>query len=82
MSPEDFAVFAKLRDWRKERAEKEGVPVYTVFTNEQLSKIAVGKPDNEKQLREVEGIGEAKAGKYGKDVLEALQKITGASGAT
>ncbi len=82
LSPEDFAVFAKLRDWRKERSEKESVPVYAVFTNEQLAKVAVGKPDNEKQLREVEGIGEAKSKKYGDGVLEALRKIMGESGDT
>lgn len=37
LSTEDFAVFAKLRDLRKEMAEKEGVPPYAVFTNEQLA---------------------------------------------
>jgi len=34
LSPEDFALFVKLRDWRKQAAEKEAVPVYTIFTNE------------------------------------------------
>ena len=33
----EFKVFSRLRDWRKTQAEKEGVPIYTVFTNEQLS---------------------------------------------
>src|SRR5271155_2176729 len=36
LKPEEFEVFSRLRDWRKAVAEKEGVPVYAVLTNEQL----------------------------------------------
>jgi hypothetical protein len=32
LSPEDFALFIKLREWRKEIAAREAVPVYTIFT--------------------------------------------------
>ena len=39
LSPEDFAVFAKLRDLRKEIGQAEAVPVYTIFTNEQLAQM-------------------------------------------
>ncbi len=34
LSPEDFAVYAKLRDWRKETALREGVPPYVIFTGQ------------------------------------------------
>src|ERR1017187_3225305 len=37
LKPEEFEVFSRLREWRKAAAEKEGVPVYTVLTNEQLA---------------------------------------------
>ena len=43
LSPEDFAVFAQLRDLRKEVAQAEAVPVYTIFTNEQLAQIVQKK---------------------------------------
>ena len=39
LKPEEFEVFSRLRDWRKSVAEKEGVPVYAVLTNEQLAQI-------------------------------------------
>jgi superfamily II DNA helicase RecQ len=39
LSPENFAVFAKLRDWRKQQAEEGGVPVYAIFTNQQLAEM-------------------------------------------
>jgi hypothetical protein len=39
LSPEDFAVFARLRQARKEIAQADAVPVYTIFTNEQLAQM-------------------------------------------
>lgn len=79
LSPADFALFAKLREWRKATAEKEGIPVYAIFTNEQLATIATSRPTSAAQLREAEGIGEAKAGKYGAGALEVIAG-TGGSG--
>ena len=72
LSPADFALFAKLRDWRKRTAETEGIPVYAVLTNEQLAAIAKRRPTSLVEAREIEGIGEAKAGKYGEAVLEIV----------
>jgi hypothetical protein len=37
LDDKDFAVFAKLRTKRKELADKDGVPAYALFTNEQRS---------------------------------------------
>jgi len=34
LSPEAFAGFAKLRDLRKQIAQADAVPVYTIFANE------------------------------------------------
>ena len=39
LTPEEFEFFSRLRDWRKAAAEKEGVPVYAVLTNEQLAQV-------------------------------------------
>jgi hypothetical protein len=36
LSPNEFAIFAKLRALRKEMAEREGVPFYALFTNPTL----------------------------------------------
>jgi superfamily II DNA helicase RecQ len=72
LSPEDFALFAQLREWRKAVAEREGVPVYAVLTNEQLAAIATHRPASAAELREVEGLGEAKAAKYGEGVLAVV----------
>lgn len=75
LSTEDFALFSKLREWRKETAEKEAVPVYTVFTNEQLAKIACNRISTVDALREIEGVGEARIRKYS-EILELLRQLT------
>ena len=37
LNPVEYALFDKLRILRKEIAEKSGIPVYAVFTNDQLA---------------------------------------------
>ncbi|MEZ5451954.1 MAG: HRDC domain-containing protein [Thiothrix sp.] len=39
LPPEDFDRYSRLRDLRRELAEAEGAPVYTVFSNAQLAKM-------------------------------------------
>lgn len=72
LPPETFAIFAKLREWRKEIAGKEAVPVYTIFSNEQLAKIAEKRITVKAGLQEIEGIGEARVKKYGDAVIAVV----------
>jgi superfamily II DNA helicase RecQ len=39
LSPEDFDVFSKIREIRKQLAAADSVPVYTICTNEQLAQM-------------------------------------------
>ena len=39
LPPDEFDVFSRLRDLRKELAQAEAVPVYALFTNEQLAQM-------------------------------------------
>lgn len=75
LTPEDFAVFVQLREWRKEIATKEAVPVYTIFTNEQLAQIVRNRTDTLAALNSLEGVGEARVKKYGQAVIELIQSI-------
>ncbi len=72
LSDEDFAVFAKLRDLRKEIAQAEGVPVYAVFNNEQLAKMVQNKARTKADLEAIAGVGDARIEKYGARFLEFL----------
>ncbi|MBN2308520.1 MAG: HRDC domain-containing protein [Candidatus Hydrogenedentes bacterium] len=77
LSEEDFAVFVRLREARKECAGTEGVPVYAICTNEQLAQIARRRPASVEELREIEGLGEAKCAKYGEALLAAVVEQKG-----
>jgi len=74
LKPEEFAVFAQLRDLRKEMAQAEAVPMYTIFTNEQLAKIVQNRVQSQADLEKVAGIGDARVQKYGTRVLQLLAK--------
>jgi len=52
LSAEQFEIFAKLREVRKEVAEREAVPVYAIFTNEQLAAMVQSGADSRTKLRE------------------------------
>ena len=73
LSEQEFEAYADLRTWRKTVAEAEGVPVYAVFTNEQLAEIVRRRVDTLAALGEIEGIGPARLERYGAAVLARLQ---------
>jgi superfamily II DNA helicase RecQ len=72
LNTDQFAVFSQLREWRKRRAQSEGVPVYTLFTNEQLAQIVLANVESKAALETVVGVGDARISKYGAELLHAL----------
>jgi superfamily II DNA helicase RecQ len=72
LKPEDFAVFTRLRDLRKEMAQAEAVPVYTIFTNDQLAQMVQGRARTRTDLEKITGVGDARIEKYGRRFLELL----------
>lgn len=74
MKPEEFAVFSKLREWRRTVADAKTIPVYTVFTNEQLAQIVQKKVNSKAGLKEIEGIGDARVEEYGEHLLRVLSE--------
>src|ERR1017187_5589979 len=72
LKPEEFEVFSGLKEWRRAAAGQEGVPVYTVLTNEQLAQMVQKKVSSKAAFKEIEGVGEARVEKYGEAVLKVL----------
>lgn len=77
LSPEDFAIYSKLRVIRKEAAEAEKLPPFALFNNEQLAEMVQKRVTCRKQLGEIKGIGESRLEKYGSLVLQVLEKEFG-----
>lgn len=73
LSPEHFAVYARLREMRKRLAAEQDAPVYAIFTNEQLAAIAQLRNPNRAALASIEGIGEKRLELYAEAVLAELR---------
>ena len=68
----DEALFERLREWRKGRADAEEVPAFVVFSDATLQLIAELKPESEKALLKISGIGPQKLERYGEELLELV----------
>ena len=65
LNEQDFPLYAELRGLRKELAEAEGVPLYNLFTNEQMAEMVTRRVTSAADLRQIPGVGEARVDKYG-----------------
>ena len=74
LPPEVFAVFARLREKRKELAQEAAVPPFTVATDAQLAEMAKIKEPSLSKLAEIDGIGEARIKSYGEAFLSVLKE--------
>lgn len=68
----DLQLFERLRRLRMELAEEEGVAPFVIFHDKTLRTIASHKPLTSAALLAIPGIGETKAERYGRRVLELL----------
>ncbi|MDR1251783.1 MAG: DNA helicase RecQ [Treponema sp.] len=69
----DNALFAKLRELRKELAAKEGFPAYIVFSDASLRDICRKRPVSLAQLAAVHGVGSVKLEKYGEAFIKCVK---------
>jgi len=79
LNPVEYALYDKLRNLRKEIAEKAGIPVYAVFTNDQLASMVKKHPRMPKDLLSISGIGESRVKQYGDafiHLFSAEEKLT------
>ena len=70
----DEALMKMLVDLRKKVAKKEGVPPYVVFQEFSLEDMALKYPVTIEELSNVQGVGEGKAKKYGKEFIEMISR--------
>ena len=65
-------LFSALRAWRAERAREQGVPAYVIMHDRSLHDLAARRPASRDELLGVPGIGQAKANRYGDELLKIL----------
>ncbi len=69
------ALFEKLRQLRKDLADKQGVPPYVIFHDRTLRLMAEEFPTTETQMRQVSGVGDRKYQLYGADFIDAILRF-------
>ncbi|MBK9923702.1 MAG: DNA helicase RecQ [Anaerolineales bacterium] len=67
------ALFAILRQKRKEMADTAGVPPYVIFSDKTLIEMSAYYPQSSKSLLNIAGVGQAKLEKYGDTFLEVIK---------
>ncbi len=67
-------LFEQLRAWRAAAAKEQGVPAYVIFHDATLREIAAQQPSSLAELAIVGGVGEAKLGRYGDQIIELLHR--------
>ena len=73
LSAEDRPLYEALRQWRNDRARREGRPAYVLFTNRQMADIASRRPETLPGLEAIPGIGEGRARDLGEEVLAMVR---------
>lgn len=68
----DNDLLQKLKEWRRNTANLEGVEAFQVFANKVLENIADLKPKNKDELMAIKGIRDRKFAKYGEAVLNII----------
>jgi len=71
----EFSLFVRLRQLRKELAEKEGIPAYAIFTNDQLADMIRNRAATEADLLNIGGVGKSRVEKYGKEFLSLVNQV-------
>jgi len=69
----DAALLERLRRFRRETADKRGVPPYVIFSDATMIEIVKARPKNLVSLLSVRGIGEEKAKRYGTAIIGVIK---------
>lgn len=70
----DQKLMQMLKDLRKKVATRLGVPPFVVFQDPSLEDMALKYPISIDEMKNIHGVGEGKAKKYGKDFITYIAK--------
>lgn len=70
----DEVLFSLLKDLTKKIAKKHNMPPYVIFQESSLIDMTIQYPITFDELKQVSGVGEGKAKKYGKEYIELIEK--------
>jgi superfamily II DNA helicase RecQ len=65
-------LYNKLLEYRSNEAKRQKIAPYRIFNNQTLEEIVKRKPTNDKELKAINGIGDAKIKEFGKDIIKMV----------
>ena len=70
--PFNDPLFEHLRTWRRRRAQQDGVPAYTIFTDRTARELAIAKPRDLAAISALWGMGATRVAAFGDDLLALI----------
>ena len=70
----DEPLFLMLKDLRKSVAHQKGIPPYVIFQDQSLEAMATVYPVTIDELKNIPGVGEGKARRYGKEFCQLIMR--------
>ncbi|MDA3927864.1 MAG: DNA helicase RecQ [Prolixibacteraceae bacterium] len=70
----DPQLFAMLKDLRKKVAKRKELPPFVVFQDPSLSDMSIQYPITIQELQHIQGVGQGKAIRYGKEFVELIKQ--------
>lgn len=67
------SLLKRLKNWRKQKATELDIKETAIFNDISLKDLVAKKPQNDKELLAVKGIGKIKLERYGKELLEIIK---------
>ncbi|NLD74877.1 MAG: hypothetical protein GX649_19430, partial [Chloroflexi bacterium] len=68
-------LYERLRQWRNDMAQEEGVPPYVVLSNATLRALAAARPQTPEELLGVRGIGPVRVEQRGEALLALIREF-------
>ncbi len=69
----DNTLFKMLKDLTRKEAHKKGIPPYAVFQENSLNEMATHYPTSIDELKQLPGVGDGKAHKFGAPFINLIQ---------
>ncbi|MCF8359667.1 MAG: DNA helicase RecQ [Prolixibacteraceae bacterium] len=70
----DPELFAMLKDLRKKVAKRRDLPPFVIFQDPSLADMSIQYPITMDELQKIQGVGQGKAFRYGKEFLELIKQ--------
>lgn len=68
-------LYEEIRRYRYNKSKEEGNKPYFLFNNNTLDFLVKEKPRTREELLKIQGFGQVKVDKYGKELLEIINKF-------